>query len=314
MKLSIIIPAYNTGELLKKAVGSVIGQPFQDWELIIVDDGSKDNTPSVCKQLSEKDKRIQIIRTENQGAYKARLTGAENARGEWVMFMDSDDSITPECITGLMKHENSGADIIAGTLNLNNKAVFKHKVSGFLTSSEYICALIDYRTSIGPYAKLFKRELFKNVVQPAMRLNINEDLLMLVSLASNAGKIYIDRELVCYNYLFRESSASKGTMSFRQWDYLFNAILDIGGNRADHKVAEALLHMKIDRIYRAMILKGQRVDPSVPFVREVMDTYTGCPLSEAEIKRVAIIRSPVKQKIAYSKVRVKRIVKRLLKR
>ena len=191
MKLSIIIPAYNIGERLNIAVQSVLDQPFDDWELIIVDDGSKDSTPDVADKIAHADSRIRVIHTENQGAYNARLTGVADSKGEWIMFMDSDDSITKECINGLFSGVKPDVDIVVGTLNLNNRSIYKHKVQGVISSEEYFKAILRRETSIGPVAKIYRRGLFRDIPVPEIKITLNEDLLLLLALASNSRKINI---------------------------------------------------------------------------------------------------------------------------
>ncbi|WP_374550713.1 glycosyltransferase family 2 protein [Flavobacterium sp.] len=91
MQFSIIIPVYNVENYLKKGVESVLQQTFIDFELILVDDGSKDNSLNLCYQLQKIDNRIQVIAKENGGASDARNVGINAAKGEYIMFLDSDD-------------------------------------------------------------------------------------------------------------------------------------------------------------------------------------------------------------------------------
>lgn len=101
---SIIIPAYNAGEFLGKAVDSVLEQDFNDYELIIVDDGSTDNTPQICKEYAEKNSdKIIVISKDNQGVSAARNAGIKIARGQYILFIDSDDFIEPDSLSVLSK-------------------------------------------------------------------------------------------------------------------------------------------------------------------------------------------------------------------
>lgn len=91
-KVSVIIPTYNRADLLPRAISSVLNQTFQDFELIIVDDGSTDNTKQVVEEFQKKDKRIKYIWQENSGGpAKPRNTGIKNSQGEYIAFLDSDD-------------------------------------------------------------------------------------------------------------------------------------------------------------------------------------------------------------------------------
>ena len=91
--VSIIVPVYNAQNSLERCLMSIIRQRYPQWELILVDDGSQDDSLAICKRYSDKDSRIRVIHTENCGVSSARNTGIENAHGEYITFVDSDDMI-----------------------------------------------------------------------------------------------------------------------------------------------------------------------------------------------------------------------------
>lgn len=101
--VSIIVPVYNAQDSLERCLMSIIRQSYPQWELILVDDGSQDDSLEICKRYSEKDSRIRVIHTENGGVSSARNTGIENAHGEYISFVDADDMIHPvflsECLS-----------------------------------------------------------------------------------------------------------------------------------------------------------------------------------------------------------------------
>ena len=97
-KISIITASYNYEDYIKETIESVISQTFQDWEMVIVDDGSKDNSVEVIKSYAEKDSRIKLYQHEggiNKGLVETVKLGIEKAQGDWIVFLESDDSITP---------------------------------------------------------------------------------------------------------------------------------------------------------------------------------------------------------------------------
>ena len=102
--VSVIIPAYNRCEYLKKCVQSILNQTYSDWECIIVDDFSTDDTVSYFTSLSQKDSRIKLFRNERaKGAQGARNTGINNSNGEWIAFLDSDNTFYPEKLSECIK-------------------------------------------------------------------------------------------------------------------------------------------------------------------------------------------------------------------
>ena len=94
--ISVIIPVYNVGAYLDQCVQSVKKQTFSDWELILIDDGSTDNSPQICDRHSKDDARIHVVHQPNHGVAFSRNTGIRMARGEWVAFVDSDDWLEPD--------------------------------------------------------------------------------------------------------------------------------------------------------------------------------------------------------------------------
>lgn len=105
--ISVIIPVFNTGELLRSAVQSVLEQSLRSWELVLVDDGSTDtSTSELCRELSSLDPRIRLFRTPNGGVSAARNFGLSQSRGEWITYMDSDDMLHPDALRLL--HQAAG--------------------------------------------------------------------------------------------------------------------------------------------------------------------------------------------------------------
>ena len=98
---SIIVPVYNVERYLGDCIESVLQQSFSDWELILVDDGSKDRSAELCDEYAQRDDRIKVIHKQNEGVSVARKTGCDNARGEYLMFVDSDDWIEKDCLQGV---------------------------------------------------------------------------------------------------------------------------------------------------------------------------------------------------------------------
>src|SRR5262245_17266528 len=112
--VSIIIPAHNREKLLPRAIESGLQQTHHDHEIIIVDDGSIDNTADIAQQFIVKDNRVQLIRHgKNRGAQAARNTGATIARGQWLIFLDSDDVLLPRSLELRLKTaETEKADVV----------------------------------------------------------------------------------------------------------------------------------------------------------------------------------------------------------
>lgn len=101
-KVSVIVPVYNTEKYLRQCLDSILSQTWQDLEILLVDDGSVDHSGAICDEFGAKDSRIRVIHTENRGVSAARNTAMEAASGEYIVFVDSDDYVSPEYVEHLM--------------------------------------------------------------------------------------------------------------------------------------------------------------------------------------------------------------------
>ena len=98
MFFSVIVPIYNIEKYIKRCIDSVLSQTFDDFELILVDDGSPDNCPKICDEYAEKDHRIKVVHKENGGLVSARQAGISIAKGDYVFNLDGDDAITSDAL------------------------------------------------------------------------------------------------------------------------------------------------------------------------------------------------------------------------
>ena len=116
IKISLVIPAYKVEEYLADCVKSVLNQTFQDYEVILVDDGSPDHCPQLCDEWAEKDSRISVIHRENGGLSAARNTGVKAAKGDYLYFLDSDDELTPDALKVMysLVEAHPQADLVQG--------------------------------------------------------------------------------------------------------------------------------------------------------------------------------------------------------
>lgn len=176
-KVSIITASYNYEDLIQEAIQSVINQTYQNWEMIIVDDGSKDNSVEVIKQYCEKDERIKLFtheNNENKGLIKTLQLGIEKANGEYVVFLESDDSITENYIDEKLeifsKYPNVG--LVYNNINFfGNEKYFCNKALRKINNyweKHYYPHKIYEQFYLGQYILTFscvmlKKDLLKNL-------------------------------------------------------------------------------------------------------------------------------------------------------
>ncbi|MBQ7887640.1 MAG: glycosyltransferase [Clostridia bacterium] len=112
MKISIIIPCYNSEKYLGACMDSVLKQTFEDFEAILIDDGSRDNTLAIAQSYAQKDSRVRVYAKENGGVAAARNLGLDNARGEWITFVDSDDLLPEDALSSLLSGASETVDMV----------------------------------------------------------------------------------------------------------------------------------------------------------------------------------------------------------
>lgn len=119
--LSIIIPIYNTANRIKRCIDCVLKQSMQDLELVLVDDGSIDDSYDICVEYAKYDKRIKLIKQENQGVSSARNTGLDNATGKFIFFFDSDDTMASNMAEDLIRLIDTHDIVISGVCKMNEE-------------------------------------------------------------------------------------------------------------------------------------------------------------------------------------------------
>lgn len=101
--ISVIVPVFNAEKYLRRCVDSILAQTFTDFELLLIDDGSSDNSGAICDEYASRDPRVRVFHKPNGGVSSARNLGLDNARGEWISFVDSDDTVVPDYCRTLMR-------------------------------------------------------------------------------------------------------------------------------------------------------------------------------------------------------------------
>ena len=163
-KVTIIVPLYKSEEFMRKCVDSILNQTYQNIELILVDDGSPDNSGAIADEYSREDDRVVVIHEENGGTCAARNAGLAKATGKYLMFADGDDWLAPDCIEYLLRllnetnSEMSMTDCVFTTRNIHqNKDDWVKK----LTPEEATCEILYIKTPVGPWNKLYTTEVLK---------------------------------------------------------------------------------------------------------------------------------------------------------
>ena len=212
--VSIIIPVYNVEKYLEKCIASVVNQTYTNLEIILIDDGSPDNCPTICDAWKERDSRIKVIHQENGGLSHARNEGLKLATGEFIGFVDSDDWIEPEMYEILLSSvEETGVDIAVCNYQSeheNSQTVIQKPESldkKIYTAIEALELILSWKSFIRTivWNKLFRSHLLSKILFPEGKLY--EDIVWTPKIIGRSKKI-VTIDLALYHYLFREESLS----------------------------------------------------------------------------------------------------------
>lgn len=215
MKLSIIVPIYNSSKYLKKCLDSIQNQTFKDFEVLLVNDGSTDDSAKICKKYVENDSKFKYFYKQNGGLSDARNFGLEKAIGKWIGFVDSDDSIDPNMYAWLMERESFGCDIICCLTqrieeNEPPHNVIKNDEFIVYSPSDAMAEYLDGKITMDVYTKIYNREIFVNVRFPVG--HHMEDAFVIPYLFHNSTQIGL-LKLPLYHYYYHPNSITTRPLS-----------------------------------------------------------------------------------------------------
>lgn len=222
-EISIIVPVYKVEKYLEKCVDSILAQTFTDFELILVDDGSPDNSGAICDEYAKRDARVKVVHKENGGLSSARNAGIEVAQGKYLGFIDSDDYIADDMYEILYNNIiREDADLsICGIFHVydGKKPVEKPNKYMILNRDE-ATVLIFHGNQISDHAvnKLYKKSIFSEVRYPEGMYH--EDSFTIVGILDECKKIVIDTRQKYY-YYHRDDSITSQTFSKKHLEYIF---------------------------------------------------------------------------------------------
>ena len=225
--ISIIVPVYKVEKYLKKCIESILNQTYMNYELILVDDGSPDNCPTLCDEFAKQDSRIVVIHKKNGGLSDARNSGLDIARGEYIGFVDSDDYIAPNMYEVLLKTAlKNNADLtLCNYIRVNesyeeivSETIHKHAVDKKYNKSEFIHELIKPYGSyyIVVWNKLYKSSIFHKLRFPKGKQH--EDEYVIHHIIDQCDVIVSVKDDLYY-YVQRDGSIMSKEFNLKNMDY-----------------------------------------------------------------------------------------------
>ena len=226
--ISIIVPVYNAEKTLNRCVDSILQQAFTNWELLLINDGSKDHSGDICDKYSLKDSRIKVFHKENGGVSSARNIGLDNAKGEWITFVDSDDFLNMESLFNMVSAIDE-SDIVFSSVRKHNESSYKDFIINNINTRDiqetrdWFSALNQYIVLTTPWGKLLKTSIVNNhKLRFDIRFCSGEDSLFIYHYL-----YYIERvsciSNISYNYMDM-SGLSKRLLSLKEIDGILQEI------------------------------------------------------------------------------------------
>lgn len=266
--VSVIIPVFNCEQWVERSIKSVQDQKYNNIEVIVVDDGSKDSSGLLCDRMSEKDRRVKVIHQPNGGVNAARRKGVEMAVGDWLIFVDADDTIDEDCISHYLSLVNKKSDIVA-----------TGKENEILSWDKYCLKLLSGEIRPGLVEKLFSTDLFKkHEVALERELVMGEDLILNLAVGKYARCIIsTDKAL----YKVNKDNPASATNSFKKsWRYekyyfsnLFRFFMD--GLEESPSYNDLLLLVRKSQLngIKYLMLDGNKVDYNDEEFKELQSYY-----------------------------------------
>lgn len=270
--ISIIIPVYNNPIFITRCLDSIISQTCQNYEAIVIDDGSTDNTYDICKMYSSKYKQIKIYKKENGGVSSARNLGIKKANGEYIIFVDSDDYLEKTSIEEITKEIKSNKDVYIynNILLENNKRIMCSACNQYSTLNHIIYEIIEpYKNKDRTcflrtiWAKVYKKSIIKDIRFPE-DVYIGQDACFSIDVfkkINNINKIsFINKSWYIYDRTNIESATHNYkkdmyVVSKTQFDYIIRTISNL--QHDDIKYLNTVLCKFCWKIFWILYYQGQ---------------------------------------------------------
>jgi glycosyltransferase involved in cell wall biosynthesis len=309
-EVSVIIPAYNAAAFINRCVDSVLAQTYKDYEIIIVDDGSTDDTPAIVDGIAAKNEAVHVVHQENKGLAEARHSGIKASMGKYVLHLDSDDTLTSDAVEFLYgKCIENNLDIVYGAynriVNESNSYIVKHPFDGIIDGDNYLRYLLNLSCICASWGCITRRSLWYDSNFPDKNLTFpSEDVYINIKMSRYADRIGFYNYPV-YNYYYNDSSLSiTGKLcNQRMWGVYFDELDKELMERG--KLDELKVDYNILKLNRIAFLV-QNLNPSEEWVKKV----SHCDSSAMPVKYKILkylIRYPVLLNVC---IRLNRFVKR----
>lgn len=328
-KISIIVPVFNTELYLHRCIKSILNQTYSNLEVILIDDGSSDNSSSICDEYSILDNRIKVFHIDNSGVSKARNIGIKNSTGEWIGFVDSDDYIEPDMYETLINDAKKySVDVAVCNYYIDADKRFcakeynKNKESFFLNYEDSILYLLKFDSgyTCGPTNKLYNKKIVQKLKFDENITN-GEDLLFNFKIY-NTHKIRTSFNIIPkYSYYIRyDSACHQKSFNYKQlgeiviWKYIYyTAVRDELKNEIIKTARNNLINIiriNLSRLLHNDTYEYKELYNRLQYINKEFITYDNEISIKSKMNAIVLMQPYF---IAVRMIKLKEIVKCILK-
>lgn len=246
--ISVVIPVYNAEKYIQQCIRSILNQSYSDLEIILVDDGSSDSSASICQELVQEDTRIKYYYQLNNGVTSARKRGVELASGEYIAFVDADDTIEKDFLKILVDKIIEGFDmVISGT-----------SLEGEMNGDTFVSAVLESKLPPNIWGRLIKKEVLSDdVFNISHDLSIGEDIIMNILIGLNIHHLIYVFNKSYYNYEVHDTSVMKGRVPTLAYEETYIVkIREVLGNRL-HDFSVSYLRLKLHILENLIVCRAK---------------------------------------------------------
>ncbi|MFV8352512.1 glycosyltransferase family 2 protein [Flavobacterium sp. XS2P14] len=294
--ISVVVPVYKVENYLNRCIDSILSQTYKNIELILINDGSPDNSPAICDAYASENSCVKVIHKENEGVSAARNKGIEIAKGKYIAFIDSDDYICKGYLSTLMfMLSNSEAQLsVCGYKKVFDSKVDKIKVSNDFEIIPDLLAmdmLLNDQSKCTPWGKLYNINLFKEVRFPEGKLM--EDMFVMPLLFKKAKLIAISTEELYY-YNQEGESITRSSFNYKKLDIVEGALSWKNYTEVNYPTLfeKASLHYYATVIDNCIYLSRVKDDYGISiyekYKEEIISNYNTILISKYATKRTKI--------------------------
>lgn len=269
--ISIIIPMYNAASYIEECIMSLQNQTFSNFEIIIVDDGSTDNSFNVCKKKALNDTRIRLFHQDNRGVSNARAYGVKESRGEYIFFIDADDTVKSTILEILYLKITEGYDIVVSA------CPFEGEYKG----SNLVNFILEQKIPVSIWGKLIKRcFLTEQTMFIPPYLNVGEDLALNLKIGLIIDKVYLLSQNL-YNYRYNPSSVTANRKVSLNYETTFLKYITNILNNQIGDYSKSYRYLQISSLEN-LILSRAKIDYNCKWIQDLLKDISHIKLKKKQ--------------------------------